>query len=100
MTTHPSRIRRPLSTADKAILGGHLLLAGGFGVYGFLNATEPGWSDLQRAVVITLVGLWLGGIALMAYLAQRINHRVGRYALLLAGPFIGILLLIGQQIVG
>ncbi|MBT8202437.1 MAG: hypothetical protein KJO87_03935 [Acidimicrobiia bacterium] len=100
MTTHPTQVHRPLSTADKAILGGHLVLAAGFGTYGFLNATDPGWSDLQRAVVLILVGLWLGGIALMAVLARRIDHRLGRYALLLAGPFVGILLLIGQRFTG
>lgn len=89
----PKRPRRPLTRVDMAILGLHGLAALTFGVIGFFDVTE-GWESLQRILIFMMVSLWVGGIALMGYLARLISNTWIRKAVLLGGPFIGIVLLV------
>jgi len=92
--------KRPLSRVDRAILVAHALIAGTFGVIGFFSATDPGWQDLQRFVIVMFVGLWIAGIAAMAAVATFVHNPWARMALLLGGPFIGIALVFGRPMLG
>ena len=95
MSMTADRARRALSRLDKAILATHAVAAAFFGISGFISANDPGFGDLQRVVVMMLTGLWGGGIVAMAVIAQLITNRWGRYALLLVGPLVGIVVLVG-----
>ena len=95
MSMTAKQSRRPLSRLDKAILATHGAVAALFGISGFISANDPGFGDLQRVVVMMLTGLWGGGIVAMAVIAQLITNRWGRYALLLVGPLVGIVVLVG-----
>lgn len=92
---HPS-----LSSIDRAILALHGLAAGVIGVVAFISANDPDFGDLQRIVIVMLVGLWGAGIVATGYVARMVRNAWGRAALLLAGPFIGILLVFGRSMLG
>jgi hypothetical protein len=100
MSTTTTTPRRSFSRLERAILAVHGVFAAAFGVIGFLGADDPDWGDLQRLVVIMLVGVWVAGVAASAALAWRVNHRGGRVALLLAGPGIVFVLVFGRAIFG
>jgi hypothetical protein len=89
--------RRPFSKVEQAILALHVVALVVVTVTGWIGANDPGWSDLQRIVLLMLAGVWAGGIALTAVLARLVNNKVGRLAVLLVGPLAGLLLIIGQQ---
>ena len=101
-STAPTRTPRPpLSTVDRTILALHVLVATVLGVISFASATDPGFGDLQRVVVVMLFALWIGGVALMGVIARyAISSVWGRVALLVFGPFIGIALLMGRSQIG
>ena len=86
---------RRLSSLDWSILVVHTALAAGIGVVGFLGADDPGWGDLQRVVVLMLVGLWGVGILASALVARPIHNPWVRTAILLAGPFLPAVAVIG-----
>lgn len=88
--------RRPLSAFERVVIALHCVAAGVVGVVGFASATDPGWRDLQRLLILMLIGLWVGGIVAMAVIARLVNNKWGRAAILLAGPFLGIVLLVGS----
>ncbi|NNL14555.1 MAG: hypothetical protein HKO82_12825 [Acidimicrobiia bacterium] len=92
--------RRPLSRLDRAIIALHGVVAVVFGIIGFLEADDPGWRDLQRFVIVMLVGLWVSGIVVVGVLARLVGNQVVRAVLLLAGPLLGIALLIGASTIG
>ena len=71
-----------------------------FGIIGFLEADDPGWRDVQRLVIVMLVGLWVSGIVVVGVFARLVGNQVVRAALLLAGPLLGIALLIGASTIG
>ena len=75
MTTTAREPRRPLSTVDRAILTIHGLVAGVVGVIAFVGANDPGWGDLQRLVIVMLIGLWAAGIVAMSVFARMVNNR-------------------------
>ena len=100
MVTTNTQSRRPLSRIDRGILALHGLVAAGVGVAGFIGANDPDWGDVQRLVIVMLIGLWAGGIAIMAVLARLVSNPWGRAAVLLAGPFAGIALVFGRSMLG
>ena len=100
MNTTSATKKRSLSRVDRAILAAHALIAGTFGSVGFFSASDPGWQDLQRLVIVMLVGLWIAGIAAMAAVATFVHNPWARVALLLGGPFIGIALFFGRTMLG
>lgn len=85
--------RRPFSTSEKVIIGVQVALALGFGVFGILEASDPDWGDLQRIVILMMVGLWLAGIACMVLVARLVSHQVARIAILVGAPLAGFLLI-------
>lgn len=89
--------RRPFSTADRSIVALHVLALVVVTVMGWIGANDPGWSDLQRLVLLMLAGVWAGGIALTAVLGRLVDNKLGRIAVLLLGPLTGLMLLVGQQ---
>lgn len=92
--------RRPFSKTDRAILTLHVLALVVFTVWGWISADDPGWSDLQRIVLLMLAGVWAGGIALIAVMSRLVNNRWGRWAVMVAGPFAGLGLIILVQYLG
>lgn len=99
MTTE-TRTRPPLSRSNQVILGLHGLAALVFSVVGFVQSNDPGWADLQRILVLFMFALWAGGIVLMAVIARYVLTRTwSRNVLLLAGPFVGLAILIGRSYV-
>ena len=86
--------RPSLSRLDQTILLAHVLVAAAAGIVAFIGANDPEFGSLQRVVVVLLIGLWAGGILAMAVLARLIPNQWGRALLLVAGPFIGIVLLV------
>lgn len=94
------KLRRPLSTLDRSILALHGLAAGIVGVIAFLGANDPDWGDLQRIVILMLIGLWVAGIVAMSFVVRLVKSQWIRTAILLGGPFIGIVLLVGQSMLG
>ena len=93
-TTTESRRRRPYSKADKAILIAQGVLVVVVGILAFASANDPDWGDLQRLVIVMLLGLWMAGLAAAAVLARFVENRWWRYAVLLVVPFVGIGVLI------
>ena len=67
--------RRPLSRLDRAIIALHGVVAAVFGIIGFLEADDPGWRDVQRLVIVMLVGLWVSGIVVVGVLARLVGKR-------------------------
>lgn len=99
MGTPSQRPRRPLSRVDRAILVLHGLVAAAFGVVGFVDV-DPDWAGLQRTLIVMLVGLWAGGIVATAVIARLVTNAWIRTAVLLAGPFAGIAVLVGSTVFG
>jgi hypothetical protein len=91
--------RGNLSKFDLGILALHLLGALVTGIAGFVDV-DPDWAGLQRVVVVMIIGLWLGGIVIMAVIAGRVASQWARAAILLAGPFIGIAVLVVSSTMG
>ncbi len=73
----------------------HLLIALAFGIAGLLGATDPGWGDLQRLVVVLFVGVWLFGVLVMGVLTRFVDNQRARYLILLTGPVLAIVLVLG-----
>ncbi len=88
--------RPPLTTIDKAILTLHGLTAAVVGVIALFSVTDPEFGGLQRIVIVMMIGMWAGGILVMAAIARLFSRESVRVAILLAGPFIGIVFLIGS----
>lgn len=86
------------STLDRTILGAHAVVAGIFGIVGFLQATDPGWQALQRIVIIMIVGFWGMGIFVSALVSQRFSRQWIRVLVLLAGPLLALLLVFSRAI--
>jgi len=93
MTNQTSQ-RRPFSTLEKAIIAVQGAAALVFGAYGFVEASDPDWGDLQRIVIVMSVGIWLTGIAGAAFLSRLVDNRVVRVVILLAVPFTGFVVLV------
>ncbi len=100
MTTSSEKQRRTLSTFDRSILALHGLVAGVVGTVGILGANDPGWGDLQRLVVVMLIGLWVAGIVVVGLIARLFTNKWARAVILLAGPFTGIALVFGRSMLG
>jgi hypothetical protein len=100
MSTTTKRPRPKLSTIDRAILAVHGLVAGVVGVVAFVGANDPDWGGLQRLVIVMVIGLWAAGIVAVGLVARLITHRWARALVLVAGPFIGILLVFGGSMLG
>jgi hypothetical protein len=84
-----------LTRLDRTILVVHGLLAVCFGAIGFFSVGDPDWGDLQRIVVVMMVGLWLGGLAAVATVARFVRPRVVRASLLIFGPVLAVLGFLG-----
>jgi len=100
MNTMTQRPRRSLSRIERAILAIHGLVAAVVGIIGFIGANDPGFGDLQRIVIVMLVGLWAMGIVAIGLAARLIANQWARVAVLLVGPFAGILLVFGRSMLG
>ncbi|MDH3306892.1 MAG: hypothetical protein OEO77_05180 [Acidimicrobiia bacterium] len=100
MTTTTEKQRRTLSTCEQSILAVHGLVAGIVGTVGFLGANDPGWGDLQRLVILMLIGLWMAGIVAMGLIARLFANKWARAMILLGGPVIGIAIVFGRSILG
>lgn len=98
MNTPTKQARRPLSQLDRGILMFHGLVAAAFGIVGFAGANDPEFGGLQRFLVVMLIGLWAGGIVGMAVIARLVNNEWARAVILLAGPFLGIVILVGASV--
>jgi hypothetical protein len=92
--------RRPFSTLDWAILCLHGLVAAGVGIAAFVGANDPEFGDLQRIVVVMFIGLWIGGIIVFGATARLVANPWARAGVLLAGPFVGILVVFGRAMFG
>lgn len=99
MSTAISTFRGNLSRIDLGILALHGLTALVTGIVGFMQV-DPDWAGLQRIVTAMTVGAWVGGIAIMALIASRVASRWARAAILLAGPFIGLGVLVAATTLG
>lgn len=84
--------RRPLSAYERTIPIAYALVAGTFGVFSYLAADDPDFGDLQRLLVVILIGLWVLSIAAVAAVARFVDNRWSRAAILLAGPIVAITL--------
>lgn len=73
----------------------HLLIALAFGIVGLFGATDPEWGDLQRFVVMVFVGLWLFGVLVVGVLTRFVVNQRARYLILLTGPVLAIVLVLG-----
>lgn len=89
--------RRPFSKADRAILALHLLALVVVTVSGLIGANDPGWAALQRIVILMLAGIWAGGIALISVLSRLVDNQYARWAILLVGPLVGLVLIVVSQ---
>lgn len=76
------------------LIAGQVMLAFGFGVLGMIQATDPGWQDLQRLLIMMMVSVWLGAIVGTVLVARLVDSRVARFAILAVGPF-ALILVIG-----
>ncbi len=92
MTT-PSRLKRPFSPGEKAVVIVQLVIALSVGVAAMLDANDPDWGDLQRVVVLMLMSIWLGGIVASVVLARIFDSKPGRVAILVLLPFSGFAVL-------
>jgi len=97
-TTEPHR--RPFSIIDRGILILHSVVAGGIGIVAFIGASDPDFGDLQRIVIVMLIGLWGLGIFAIGFFARLVSKVWARIVLLLAGPFIGIAFVFGRSMLG
>lgn len=100
MTTTTGRHHRSLSTIDRTILSVHGLAAAVVGIVGLIGANDPSWGDLQRFVIVMLIGMWVAGIVVMGLVARFVPNQWARTVILLAGPFIGIALVLGMSRLG
>jgi hypothetical protein len=87
--------RPPLTTIDRAILTLHGLTAAVVGVIAVFSVNGPEFGGLQRIVIVMMIGLWAGGIMVMAVIARLFSREWVRVAILVAGPFIGIVFVVG-----
>lgn len=99
MSTVVSTYRGNLSKFDLGILALHALGAAVTGIIGFIEV-DPDWAAVQRIVIVMMVGLWAGGIVVMAAIARRVSRQWARAAILLAGPFIGLGVLVASSTLG
>jgi hypothetical protein len=100
-TPSTSATSRPrLSALDKGILALHVLVAAALGIIGFAGVDDPSFGDLQRFVIVMLVGAWVAGVIGAGLAARRVAHRRLRAGLLLAGPPAAMLLLIAALRLG
>ena len=100
MSKSNPRPLRTLSKLENAIIALHAVFACGVGVVGFLQANDPGFGDLQRLVILMMIGLWAAGIVAMAVIARLIANQWVRIAVLLVGPFVGIVLIVANSAIG
>jgi hypothetical protein len=96
---NPSPLRN-LSRLDTTIIALHAVVAFGVGVIGFFQVDDPGFRDLQRLVILMMIGLWAAGIVATAVIARLIANQWARAAVLLVGPFVGIVLLVATSAIG
>lgn len=91
MEDRSSAARARFTRLDRGILVAHGLLGAGFGAIGLVSSRDPDWGDLQRVVVLVLVGLWLGGHAAIAAVARFVRPQAVRALLLIIGPPLAVL---------
>ncbi|MEZ5175616.1 MAG: hypothetical protein R2823_05360 [Acidimicrobiia bacterium] len=92
--------RSRLTKLDKSILVLQVGVATTFGIVGFVQTNDPDWGSLQRLVILFMLGLWFGGIAGSAAIALRFASPVVRAVILIVGPFLGLLILVGWSYLG
>lgn len=96
MTTISKTTRRYLSNLDLGILALHCSALVVVGLFAF-GDLDPNWAGLQIAVIVMMLGLWAGGIVVTALIARVLTKPWARAAILLAGPFVGLAVLVGTS---
>lgn len=99
VTTTLVKQRRPFSRLERAFVWLHGLVAGSVGIIGFFDV-DPDWAGLQRIVIVMMVGLWGAGIVATAVVARFVDNHWGRGAILLVGPFAGLVVAFGPTMFG
>ena len=69
-------------------------------ILAMVDANDPDWGDVVRVVVTVLATIWVGGIVVSVFVARLIEGRIGRSSVLLVGPFVGFIVLIGLSFLG
>ena len=99
-TSSTEKPNRTLTRIDRSILALHGLAAAVIGVIAFAGANDPGWGDLQRLDIVMLIGLWVAGIIAMGFVVRLVKNQWARAGILLGGPFIGVVFLLGASRLG
>ncbi len=93
-------MRRPFSVLEKAVIALQVTAGVAFGVYGMIDVSDPGWADLQRALILMMVGIWMGGVVGAAALSRLVDNQIGRLAILVSIPFSGFVIIMIWAVVG